>query len=238
MRVLTCELVAPLASPTLQRSLRIWVGMAIAVVMRDSEGEGPTLMNKMLWLAIITMLCTTTTGCMFDYLTDWDDDDTYYDDYEDPYAYSEATVEIDDAYLAGDLGNYEGFVEPAYETSGNTYGDNTTVEIHGGEDYWVMTRLEIQGSLQHRDLAPGAHLEFDNSTYGWDDSGEPQLFVSVVGCSGPSHGDWDYDSTAGRVVVDVEQGPTPNDRVVHFQADYDYEGTVQVLDGSFGYTVY
>jgi hypothetical protein len=208
-------------------------------------------MKKILWLSLVGVLCSSTTGCMFDYLErlgdrDRDDDyysDPYYADPYDPYAddYSYNELNIDGGYLAGDMGNIEGFEVPTYEATGYAYGpDSSTVELHGGEGYWVMARLNITGDLQALDV--GTHLEFDSASYDWDSSGSYEgdvvSYVSVTGCSGPTHGDWDWDQGSSSVVVDVGPGVTDNERVVSFQAVYDYAGTTQVVDGSFGYTVY
>lgn len=200
-------------------------------------------MKKILWLSVVGVLCSSTTGCMFDYfdrLTDRDDDVYVYEDtpyYEDSYD----ELAIDGGYLAGDMGNYRDFSAETYEATGYSYGpESTTVELHGGDGYWVMTRLNITGDLNT--LEPGTHLEFDSSSYSWDyDStytGETVTYVSVTGCSGPTHGDWDYDAGSQDVVLDVVQGATVNDRIVYFEATYDYAGETQVVDGSFGYTVY
>jgi hypothetical protein len=202
-------------------------------------------MKKILWLSLVGVLCSSTTGCMFDYierLRDRDDDVTYDTTvYEDPYSYDETTLEIDPGYLAGSMGNYTDFTAETYETSGYTYGtDSTTVELNAGDGYWVMTRLNITGDLKA--VEPGTHLEFDSGSYEWGSgdtySGDVVSYVSVTGCSGPSHGDYTYDSGSQTVVVDVEQGATVDDRVVYFEATYDYAGETQVVDGSFGYTVY
>ncbi len=208
-------------------------------------------MKKILWLSMVAVLCSSTTGCMFDYfdrIRDRDDDSTVvYEDpsYDDGYYYddySETTLEIDPGYLAGDMGNYRDFSAETYETTGYSYGtDSTTVELHAGEGYWVMARLNITGDLNT--LEPGTHLEFDaTSGYDWDYDasydGDAVTYVSVTACSGPTHGNWDYDDGSQTVTVDVEQGATIDDRVVHFTATYDYEGETQVVDGSFGYTVY
>jgi len=200
-------------------------------------------MNKLLWLPIALVLCSSTTGCMFDYLErltdrgDAYDDGTYEPyDYSDDYDYNE--LEIDPGYIAGDMGAYSGFDDPTYEATGYSYGtDSTTVELHSGEDYWIMARLNITGSLDAFEV--GEVYEFDSGGYAWDDStGEAVTYVSVTGCSGPTHGNYTYDAGSQNVVVVVDQGVNDNDRILTFQAEYVYEGETQVVDGSFGYTVY
>jgi hypothetical protein len=103
-----------------------------------------------------------------------------------------------------------------------------------------MTSLTIEGGLDHPDLVPGAHLVFNNAarydTY-YEPTTEPVLFVSVLGCSGPTQGNYTYDSTADETVVDVEAGLNPGDVNIFFTATYSsYSGTPQVVEGSFGYT--
>jgi hypothetical protein len=198
-------------------------------------------MKKALWLASFAMLAAQLSGCWVD-IYDWgpSSSGSTYDD--TGYYYGDPTVSnlvVTDGYLAGDMGAIEDFTAPAYEQTGQAYEGFASVEVHGGSGYWVMTRFDVEGGLDHPDLAPGAHLEFDESTRY---SGESTLFISTTGCSGPSHGDWDFDAPAGHVEVDVEAGANPNDRIMYVTSYYDgYDSsgnpTVQVVESSFGYTV-
>ncbi|MBW2463057.1 MAG: hypothetical protein JRH11_15515 [Deltaproteobacteria bacterium] len=201
-------------------------------------------MNKIFWLSLVAVLATSTSGCMFDW-DDWDEDYGYYEEDRyispayDPAYDTGATVDLEAGYMAGDLGDYRGFTAPAYQATEQDWGDSSTVELHGGDDYWVMTRLEVTGGLKHRDLVPGAVLEFEFDDYGWaEGSADSGVFISSIGCSGPTHGNYTYDGPADRVTVEVEAGPTANDRVLHFQAEYQNGGETQLVEGSFGYTVY
>ncbi|RLB55079.1 MAG: hypothetical protein DRJ42_07215 [Deltaproteobacteria bacterium] len=144
-------------------------------------------------------------------------------------------VEIANALLVGDLGEYEDFVAPATEVSAQAYGSSTMIEIHGGDDYWVMTRLSFEGGIGHEDLRIGAHIEF--GTEHWD-APVGALHVAALGCSGPTRGTWTYDQDATNIVIDVEEGAGPEDRILRFTATYEYEGREQVVEGSFEYRVY
>ncbi len=209
-------------------------------------------MKKILWLSLVGVLCSSTTGCMFDYIdrltnhdstTDTTYSDPYASDYSDPYSYDMRTLEIDQGYLAGAMGDYRDFTAETYEATGYAYGtDSTTVELNAGDGYWVMARLDITGDLTA--LEPGTHLEFDDSSYDWSGSSDPSYtgdvvsYVNVTGCSGPSQGDWRFDQGSTTVTMDVEQGVTEADRQVYFEATYDNGGEPQTVNGSFGYTVY
>jgi hypothetical protein len=222
--------------------------MAIADRERSPSGRESGAMNTNLQLVgIAVCIAMTATGCMREFRS-WLRDDgstdytysdpSYSDPYYDPYT-PETNIVVQDGILAGAMGDYSGFEAVAYEQTAYDYGYSANVRLDAGEGYWVMTSFNIEGGLNHPDLAPGAHLVFDNAarydTY-YEPSAEPELFVSVVGCSGPSQGDYTYDDTATEVVVDVEQGLTENDRVILFTATYDHYGTPQVVEGSFGYT--
>ncbi len=66
------------------------------------------------------------------------------------------------------------------------------------------------------------------------DSDDRTSYVSVLGCSGPSDGQWTYDDFADRVVVEVEQGDEPTKLRVHYYAEYErYGERTQVVRGSF-----
>jgi len=140
-------------------------------------------------------------------------------------------VEPFEDYLAGDIGRFDGFFEPAYETEiehhRETFG---TATLHGGDGYWVMARLSFSGGLLHPDLAPGAQLEFDDSM----SREEGGLYVYGVGCNGDSHGRASYDSTSQHVWLQVEQGPRPDDRIVHFQMEL--ARADEVVHGAFSYS--
>jgi len=142
------------------------------------------------------------------------------------------TVEVMDGLLVGDMGDYEDFVAPAYEATAEALPFATLIEIHGGEGYWVMTRLLVQGGLMQEELDVGAHVEVGRYV------GPEALQVTVLGCSGPRHGSWTYDQGATGVIIDIEEGEDPDDRVMRFSATYLHEGRDQVVEGSFGYRVY
>jgi hypothetical protein len=178
-----------------------------------------------------------TTGCM-DFRDFWSrgyepepyDPGYYYgDDYRD--------VVVSDGVVEGAMGDYDGFVAPAYEQTGYTTGTDANVTLHAGTGYWVMTGVTVTGGLDHPDLVPGTIHTFNDetraaaysSTYG------ETLSVDVLGCSGPTQGNYTYDSHANEVVVQVEDGLYENERVFYFTARFDNYGTVQTTTGSFTY---
>ena len=117
---------------------------------------------------------------------------------------------VESAWLAGEMETVGRFDGDAYQVDGSGSGRRLTIHAGRGSFGWVMIRLgtsDADGFSGDR-FRPGAHLD---SAAG---------VVYATGCSGPSHGDWDYDGPADRVVVDVEEGPEPGSRLFHFRADY------------------
>ncbi len=45
------------------------------------------------------------------------------------------------------------------------------------------------------------------------------MFFSVLGCSGPSDGNWDYDRTSDEVTVQVEEGPEVGTITLRYTAE-------------------
>jgi hypothetical protein len=54
--------------------------------------------------------------------------------------------------------------------------------------------------------------------------------VSAVACTGPSHGNYDFDGGAATVSMTVEEGPTPDSRLFHYFAEFSSQGHTE---GSF-----
>jgi len=137
--------------------------------------------------------------------------------------------EITNGHIAGTLGPYLNFSEAAYRQTLLSEAYHGEVTLDAGRGYWVMTRLDIEGGLAHPALVPGATFEQASGTY----AAGGELFFSVQGCAGPTEGVFDFDESAESVTVQVEAGPTPNQRVLTFTAVFPGGATV---DGSFGYT--
>ncbi|MBI2895892.1 MAG: hypothetical protein HYY06_20210 [Deltaproteobacteria bacterium] len=157
----------------------------------------------------------------------------------DPY-YSEQAIDITDSALAGDMGSVRGFDDEDPMHNGWAYEGWATVEIHAlgqnGSDA-AMTIFEIDGGIDHPSLRPGAHFEFSWDAYNYDNQLDRPLRMDVVGCSGPSEGDWVFDEMANEVEVDVSEGSTPGTVVIDFTATFSAYGPDdpdrQTVVGSF-----
>lgn len=99
--------------------------------------------------------------------------------------------------------------------------------------YWVMTQVQLQGSLTTGSLVPGRHLHFPPSPearYGFS--------LSVVGCAGPRRDNFTYDQPAREVDVDVAEGDEPGTQRILYTAVFDGPGGErQEVRGSFSYEV-
>jgi hypothetical protein len=137
-----------------------------------------------------------------------------YEPYEDGGSYTAAEVDgvgrsasysVEAGWLAGDVPRVGEFEADAYDIEVNDY----SVTLHTGErggdhDGWAMTRLTL-------DLADVAAVT---------ETTEIRV-LSALGCTGPTHGDWDWDDSTDNVRVTVMPGATENEREVFFESDFD-----------------
>ena len=137
-------------------------------------------------------------GCFYD-LGSWDTggDDTAIG-FDGAYNELEAT----DATMNGEVGGVElsgeSRIQSAYGWSDYVYIDLRANGRRGA----AMNAITIEGGLEA--LEVGEELHFD----GDDRYGSASTYVSVLGCAGPSDGNWDFDRSADQVTVQVEPGPT------------------------------
>jgi hypothetical protein len=121
-----------------------------------------------------------------------------------------SALEVKSAEIEGDLGSITTFGGHATDSNIQTSHwdgyDQVTVTVVDDEGA-AMNIVEIQGGLNHPDLEPGSRLHFDNNVFPDADD----LQISVIGCAGPSPGNWDYDRPAEEVDVEVEQDPNDED---------------------------
>jgi len=139
-------------------------------------------------------------------------------------------LELEQGTLRGSMGPIRDFSAAAYRYDGADYGTSANVILHAGTGYWVMAGLNIEGGFGHPDLRPGANLTFRDAERPWESGA---LFVSVVGCSGPSEGAFEFDDHANQVDVRIRDGATPTQRVMDFTLHFT---NGQTVDGSFAYT--
>jgi hypothetical protein len=166
----------------------------------------------------------------------------YYGDSSDPY-YDPGTssVPITATIHSGDMGGVHDFSGNITSATADSYGGWANVHVTSASrsgGWAAMSILDIQGGLEHPDLRPGAHFEFTSAGYGYSDGTE--LFISAVGCSGPTEGTWEFDQGADNVVVDVFDagGGTVEVRYAAQFNSYDYDtgaSTPQTVTGAFRY---
>lgn len=80
----------------------------------------------------------------------------------------------------------------------------------------AMSLISISGSLDHPDLQPGARHSVDQ--YG--QSANTELWISVLGCTGPMAYDWYFDEYAESLLVEVDEDPGTHERVLTVTASY------------------
>jgi len=135
------------------------------------------------------------SGCLYDFdfgEDGWDEDPYYYDDYTE--------LEASGGVLEGELGlvQVDGDAR-IYEASDWGYG--ASIELrNNGVGGTGMNRLDIDG-VDISELEAGT---YESTGYtATSSTGDPNF--SVMGCSGPSDGNWDYDVSADHVSVVVTE---------------------------------
>lgn len=127
---------------------------------------------------------------------------------------------VQNGELDGSVGTVSGLVADSdYDTSG--WGEPTYASIYTvgwGQDGAAMTIVELEGGLNHPDLQPGAHLEYNiYDTSGANDS----LFAYVVGCAGEEQNEWTFDQVADETIVDVSAHPSDaNVLIIDYEASF------------------
>ena len=170
---------------------------------------------------MMTMLMFT--GCGFLTRGPWGGGgDDWVDEYDSPPEYGTVDGRIEGAWVGGqmvDIGTFEGDAYEANYIGGYGY---TSLTLHagdrGGDDFgWAMIRLETsdEGGFESDNFAPGTSHTAD---------------VSAVGCTGPTHGNYNFDGGADTVTITVEPGPTDDSRLFHYFAEFSTEGHTE---GSF-----
>lgn len=153
--------------------------------------------------AIVAAMCAAllAVGCGYDFHV--------------PGTGSAGTPLVEQAWLAGQMQTVGDFEGDVYEIE---HYDDSSITLHAGRGSfgWVMIGLYTAEPDGFRSdaFAPGTHIEsgiYDDGSAGNTDA---------VGCSGPSHGNWDFDGGADNLVIDVEEGPEPGTRLFHFDATY------------------
>lgn len=135
----------------------------------------------------------------------------------------DAPVDLRGGSLLGDMGRVQGFADEEPMLRGWSSDGYTNIEVHAQAadgSGAAMAILGLSGELADPSLEPGAHLEFNQFDYP-----TTGIYLSLIGCSGPAEGSWEFDQSATTVVVDVSAGETPDSKVLDFTA------TFQAVDG-------
>ena len=180
-------------------------------------------MNAKLLLVAAIALSTSAVACA-DLTPDYErygEPETNVGSLSDPFADYDFTALYDGqlpvaaASLIGDIGPVYGLNGTANEIYGYGDADWTSVSMTVvGDSGAGMAMVDIYGDLSA--LAGIGPVEFNGYEYY-----EGDISVSIVGCSGPENGWWDFDQSAEDVVITVEEHPeNPDVMVVAFTASF------------------
>jgi hypothetical protein len=144
---------------------------------------------------------------------------------------STGSLVITEAVQSGAMGDIHDFAGAATHRDGTYYGaSGGSVRLDSeGSGWWVMSRLDISGDLAGDAFAPGTHRVYASGIS--DDPGDTSS-MTVTGCSGPSYGDYTFDTQASTVDITVSSAGTGQRRIEYATT---YGG--QVTHGSFVYQV-
>ena len=129
---------------------------------------------------------------------------------------------------SGAMGNITDFSGTVTRYTGDYYGSVSSVRLDSeGSDWWVMSALQINGDLAGDDFVPGTHRVY---TSGVSSDPGSTTRVDVTGCSGPSYGNYTFDTHASEVEVSVN-AVSADVRHLDFVATFG----AQVTRGGFDY---
>lgn len=148
------------------------------------------------------------------------------------YGSSESDLVVENAQQSGEMGDIVGYSAPTFQEQGYTYDGYTNVRLDSeGDDWWVMTSISIS-NVDLDALEPG--IVYATATSGVYEGEDPQ--IDVLGCSGPSFGNYTFDTHAQRAELEVEDLGDGSRRVI-YRAWFDRgdgDGD-QLAEGSFDY---
>jgi hypothetical protein len=112
-------------------------------------------------------------------------------------------LELSNGNMEGEIGAVRGFGD--HEVVGlegwseSTYASVFTTAL--GDNGAGMSIVEVSGGFFHPDLAPGTTRTYESTDY----PAAGEAFVYVIGCSGDTVGDWDFDREADSTTISVEE---------------------------------
>jgi hypothetical protein len=137
---------------------------------------------------------------------------------------------VENGFQNGAMGNVSSYSGEAFRQEGESWTGGTHVRLDSaGSGWWVMSSLTVTGATLD-DLVPG--VTYRSATSGVADDNGVQ--IDVVGCSGPTVGNWDYDSLAERAEIEVED-LGGGQRRVFWRAWFRYGSSLQLAEGQFDY---
>lgn len=142
---------------------------------------------------------------------------------------------VENGHQSGDMGDIEGYSASTFQEQGYTSDGYTNVRLDSeGDGWWVMASITItNGDLDS--LEPD--VVYATATSGvYDGESEDGPSVNVLGCSGPTFGNYTYDTTAQRSELEVQDLGDGTRRVFYrawFQPSTG--GELQLAEGSFDY---
>ena len=141
-------------------------------------------------------------------------------------------LEVSNAAQTGAMGEVESYGAPTFLADGSSFDGFTTVRLESrGAGWWVMSLIDIRGATLG-DLQPG--VTYATATSGVLEDGQPE--VSVIGCSGPSQGNYTFDTGAERSELTVEDLGAGLRRA-HVRSVFVFSGREQVAEATFDYRV-
>jgi hypothetical protein len=142
-------------------------------------------------------------------------------------------LRVENGYQSGAMGEVEEYSATTFQEQGYVSDDYAHVRLDSqGSSWWVMSSIDISG-VDLDALEPDVvYLSAPRGTV----LAENVPNISVVGCSGPSFGNYTYDATATRAEIEV-QDLGDGARRVFFRAWFSPRGgrSEQLTEGHFDY---
>jgi len=156
-------------------------------------------------------------GCYFDF-----DGHGSWSEEPAPYGGSSAgygtPLTIEGADLRGSMGTVDSTGGGVWLQEGYFDGYMSQIEVQSQGSGWAMMGMvTVEGDVAN--MEPGTVVTSSPDYYA---SGQ---HVDVLGCSGPSQGEWYFDRPADEVTIAVGEGSTPDSRRCDVTATFAADGT-------------
>jgi hypothetical protein len=146
-----------------------------------------------------------------------------------PPTYAATPIVATDLSQEGDMGNVTGYAGTA-TVSGEYYGASSYFRLDSvGEGWWVMSAINV-ANLDLRD-APAGTYRTVSGVYS-----ETEPSVSTTGCSGPSYGNYTFDSGAQETEITITDNEDGS-RNLEVVAMFSYGSGTQVARSRLRYTI-